>query len=154
MESLETLIKRSKWVNYQSPLTLQFREPLCLWFAEFLLWGCEVFFPFSLRYFICKMLIGALCLRHNHWNCSHFSSDKPVLVLFLKSDYDKAFITYSIQNIMILRWRLFSVIVCDTLIVASGCEQSRPDTVGVEWVILWVGEWKDPVRLINSMMLM
>lgn len=37
MESLETLIKRSKLVNYQSPLTLQFRKPLCPRFAEFLL---------------------------------------------------------------------------------------------------------------------
>ena len=30
MESLETLIKRSKSVNYQSPPAMQFREPVCL----------------------------------------------------------------------------------------------------------------------------
>lgn len=54
MESLETLIKRSKWVNYQSPLALLFREPLCVWFAELVLWGCEDFSSFSPRYFIFK----------------------------------------------------------------------------------------------------
>lgn len=127
MESLETLIKRSKWVNYQSPLAMQFREPLCLWFAEFLLWGCEVFFSFSLSYFILKnAYLCALLLRiiEN----AHISAQAKK-----DNDIDAAFLTVHVFKciIFIILWLyvedyyflwFYFLLWNYTLIVASGCE--------------------------------